>query len=57
MKCPICEGKGGWDENHGEGTVIHEACPNCDDTGRVGLFNWLWLWLFNQGLLDFLYDR
>jgi len=57
MKCPVCDGQGGWDQDFGEGTVLHEACPSCSDTGKVGLFRWLWLWLFNQGLLDFTYDR
>jgi len=57
MKCPVCEGNGGWNEGFVEGTVLHEACPRGDDTGKINFFHWLWLYLFNWGLLDFLIDR
>jgi len=57
MKCPVCEGNGGWNEGLVEGIVLHEACLCCDDTGKVNFFHWLRLYLFNWGLLDFLYDR
>jgi hypothetical protein len=48
MKCPTCEGKGGWSEDFGEGTVLHEPCNHCDETGSIPLWEWLqvkfWCW-------------
>ena len=45
MRCRLCEGKGGWSEDFGEGTVIREECPSCNETGKIGLFCWL-QWAF-----------
>jgi len=38
MKCPICDGKGGWSEDFGEGTVLREPCHECNETGKVSFF-------------------
>lgn len=42
MKCPACEGKGGWHEDFGEGTVLFEGCSYCKESGKISLLNWLW---------------
>jgi len=41
MICRLCEGKGGWYQDFGEGTVIRDECPPCLGTGRIGLRHWL----------------
>jgi hypothetical protein len=51
MKCPVCEGKGGWYENWGEGTVLQEPCPECNETGQMNIFKWINFHLWNQNLL------
>ena len=40
MKCPMCDGAGGWNEYMGEGTLLHEKCPFCKD-GSISLFKWI----------------
>jgi hypothetical protein len=58
MKCQFCDGKGGWSEDMGEGTIITDDCPQCNATGRISIFkfinNWLWenLPVFIIELLD-----
>lgn len=54
MKCPICDGKGGWDENMGEGTVLHEECPFCK-SGKISVFEWI-VNLAWQNMPDWLID-
>jgi hypothetical protein len=42
MKCPCCEGKKGWSEDYGEGTILWDKCPICHATGKVGFMIWFW---------------
>lgn len=46
FKCPVCEGKKGWREDMGEGTVLYEGCNYCGETGHIGLFKGVGYWLF-----------
>jgi len=46
MKCDFCDGKGGWREDMGEGTILFEPCPFCDETGRITFKRWLWDWFW-----------
>jgi len=52
MKCQICEGKGGWREDMGEGTVLFDPCPMCKETGKIGFFQWIWNWAWNTFLCE-----
>jgi len=43
MKCPICDGEGGWYEPvlyYGYGGGPYEECIYCNGTGKV----WFWKW-------------
>jgi DnaJ-class molecular chaperone len=46
MKCQICYGKGGWDENMGEGTHYWDACTYCEGEGKVSIWKWLSFYIF-----------
>ena len=64
MKCPMCNGEGGWSEDMGEGTILFEKCPFCKD-GKITLRKWLghYVWDYLSGLdwfiglLDWFYER
>ena len=47
MKCPLCEGKNGWYEDFGEGTINFEKCPICKD-GQVTIFYMIRYWIWNN---------
>jgi len=53
-KCPVCEGKTGWQEDFGEGTIVFEGCSYCNETGHISLFarieHWLWQFEFVETL-------
>lgn len=46
MKCPVCEGKTGWREYFGEGTVLFEPCNYCNKKGKISILKYIeyWLW-------------
>ena len=48
MKCPICDGKGGWREDFGEGTVLYEPCNECKEIGKVSIFYIIKLWFWQN---------
>ena len=48
MKCPHCNGKGGWYEDFGEGTIIDEPCGECLCTGKVNIFYIIRLWFWQS---------
>jgi hypothetical protein len=48
MKCPVCNGKKGWTEDLGEGTVLFESCSYCRETGQLGIIEWLWHHIFQS---------
>jgi hypothetical protein len=58
MKCPVCDGKGGWQEDMGEGTTLHEKCPFCKK-GRVNPFEWMeyWIWQYVPAEIIEWFDR
>lgn len=51
MKCPVCNGKGGWREDMGEGTILYDPCYECKETGKLNFFRWFWLLLWNWNIL------
>ena len=40
MKCPVCDGEGGWGEDFGEGTFTFEDCLYCKGKEKISLFRW-----------------
>jgi len=64
MKCPMCEGVGGWSEDFGEGTILYDKCPYCKK-GKISVFKWvrneIWQYLtcfdWFVSVLDWFYDR
>ena len=56
FQCPVCEGKRGWREDFGEGTVLFEGCDYCKETGRISLFKHVGHWLFQFELVETLYE-
>ena len=48
MKCPICGGNGGWQEDFGEGTILYEPCNQCKETGKVSVFYIIRLWIWQN---------
>jgi len=53
MKCPICNGKGGWREDMGEGTVLYEPCYECNESGNMPLEKYLWFWFWQYAPVSF----
>lgn len=42
MKCPTCEGKGGWGYYISYPDMhVFEECLRCKETGKVGIVEWL----------------
>lgn len=41
MKCPVCDGLGGFNEYFGEGVTMHEECGFCNDAGKISIFQWI----------------
>lgn len=42
MKCPVCEGEGGWWDDMGiDGYSQHERCGLCIEEGTINLKKWL----------------
>ena len=46
MKCPICNGSGGWWDDYGEGTVLYDPCNECKETGKVSILYIVRLWFW-----------
>ena len=48
LKCPVCDGEGGWSDDRGiDGYEDWDNCGACASTGRVGI-RWLlsyWFWI------------
>ena len=45
MKCPTCDGKGGWEEyvaNIDNSPVWWQVCPHCNASKWQGFTNWFW---------------
>lgn len=51
IKCPICEGKGGWTEDFGEGTVVKEPCDYCHEKGKIGILEYVMYQIFQYEFL------
>jgi hypothetical protein len=61
VKCPVCDGIGGFYEDYGEGPILMEKCTYCHK-GQLGLLKWLsyhfwqnapdWLW----SVVDFYWE-
>jgi hypothetical protein len=49
MKCYVCEGKGGWQEDVGIDCVWWETCPHCKD-GSISFWDWFTFKLWDQWL-------
>ena len=56
MKCPVCDGKGGFYEDFGEGTILFEPCEFCNEGGCVSVKKWLWDWWFWQNAPYWFFD-
>lgn len=41
MKCPVCDGEGGFSQNFGEGTSVYDECGYCLGAGEISVFEWL----------------
>lgn len=57
MKCPICDGEGGWYNDvlwHGVGGGEYEGCDFCNGTGSVSVFKRIRLF-FNCDLAEVAY--
>ena len=48
MKCPYCEGEGGWTEHHAPGISEYMECPPCDATGSIGIKHRLSIWFWEN---------
>jgi len=46
MKCPICNGSGGWWDDHGEVAVLYDPCNECKETGKVSILYIVRLWFW-----------
>jgi hypothetical protein len=53
MKCPYCEGEGGWTEYHAPGVYEDMDCPTCDGTGSVSIKHRLSIWFWDNIPVEF----
>lgn len=57
MKCPVCNGDGGFhDYPAGEGTHVFEPCIYCKETGKVSFVKRVNYWLWQSVLPDWYFE-